>query len=130
MHLELSIAMADAVSAEDVGLSELVDEVHSESLRNANLLRHHFVRRPLLNFTTYKGPLSDRAKKLSVKVDPRKTKYSPRFVNFDECMLLVYSGVLPRGTNTVFEQASKIFEAINRHPVAGVIWTAPMSNEE
>lgn len=130
IHLELSIAMADAVSAEDAGLSEFVDEVHSESLRSANLLRHHFVRRPLLNFTTYKGPLSDRATKLSVKVDQRKIKYSPRFVNFDECMLLVYSGVLPRGTETVFEQASRIFEAINRHPVAGVSWTAPMSNEE
>ncbi|MNR32768.1 hypothetical protein D3C85_1503840 [compost metagenome] len=122
--------MADAVSAEDVGLSEFVDEVHSESLRRANLLRHHFVRRPLLNFTTYKGPLSDRATKLSVKIDQRKVKYSPRFVNFDECMLLVYSGVLLRGTKTAFEQASIIFEAINRHPVVGVDWSAPLSLEE
>jgi hypothetical protein len=127
IHLELSIAMADAVSAEDFGLSELVDEVHSESLRSANLLRHHFVRRPLLNFTTYRGPLSDRVAKLSVKLDQHKIKYSPRFVNFDECMLLVYSGVLPRGTKSVFEQASRIFETINRHPVAGVSWTAPMT---
>ncbi|MFJ2327779.1 RNA-directed DNA polymerase [Pseudomonas sp. NPDC087690] len=130
IHLELSLAMADAVSAEDVGLSELVDEVHSESLRSANLLRHHFVRRPLLNFTTYKGPLSDRATKISAKIDQRKTKHSPRFVNFDECMLLVYSGILPRGTKTVFEQASSIFEAINRHPVTGVSWSAPTSTEE
>lgn len=128
-HLELSIAMADAVSAEDFGLSELVDNVHSESLRSANLLRHHFVRRPLLNFTTYKGPLSNRETNLSVKLDQRKTKYSPRFVNFDECMLLVYSGVLPQSTKTVFGQASRIFEAINRHPVAGVSWTAPMTIE-
>ncbi|WAG81359.1 RNA-directed DNA polymerase [Metapseudomonas furukawaii] len=130
MHLELSLAMADAVSAEDIGLSEFVDEIHSESLRRANLLRHHFVRRPLLNFTTYKGPLSDRATKLSVKIDQRKVKYSPRFVNFDECMLLVYSGVLRRGTKTAFEEASIIFEAINRQPVVGVDWSRSASIEE
>lgn len=130
IHLELSLAMANAVSTEDAGLSEFYDEVHSETLRSANLLRHHFVRRPLLNFTTYKGPLSCRPTKLSAKIDHRKIKYSPRFVNFDECMLLVYSGIFPRGTKTVFEYASKIFEAINRHPVSGLKWSAPISTEE
>ena len=130
MHFELSLAMADAVSAENVGLSEFVDGIHSETLRQANLLRHHFVRRPLLNYTTYKGPLSDRGTKLSVKLDLNKVKYSPRFVNFDECMLLVYSGALRQRTKTAFEEASMIFEAINRHPVVGVNWSIPMSLKE
>jgi hypothetical protein len=129
-HFELSLAMADAVCAEDLGLSELMDGIFSEELRRANLLRHHFVRRPLLNFTTYTGPLSDRASKISAKMDPSKVKYSPRFVNFDECMLFVYSGVFRLGSKTPFGAASEIFEDINRHPVTGVDWSTPADLEE
>jgi hypothetical protein len=129
-HLELSLAMADAVCAEDAGLSELVDGIHAETLRRANLLRHHVVRRPLLNFTTYTGPLCSRAPKASVKMDPRRIEYSPRFVNFDECMLLAYSGDIALGRKAAFDVASTIFEAINRRAVAGVEWSEPDNLEE
>jgi hypothetical protein len=130
VHLEISMAMADAVCAEDAGLSELVDGVHAETLRRANLLRHHFVRRPLLNFTTYTGSLSARAPKTSVKLASRRAEYSPRFVNFDECMLLAYSGDIKLGLKTAFDMASDIFEAVNRRQVAGVEWSAPFNLEE
>jgi hypothetical protein len=129
-HVELSLAMADAVCAEDAGLSDLVDGIHAETLRRANLLRHHFVRRPLLNFTTYTGPLSARAPHLTVKMDPRRVAYSPRFVNFDECMLLAYSGDIPLGRKAAFEVAASIFEDINRRAVAGVDWSVPAPLEE
>lgn len=129
-HLSLSLAMADAVCAEDAGLSELVVGIHSETLRRANLLRHHFVRRPLLNFTTYTGPLSARAPKASVKMDLRKVEYSPRFVNFDECMLLAYSGDIALGRKGAFEVASNIFEGINRKAVTGVEWSSTANLEE
>lgn len=130
MHFELSLAMADAICVEDSGLSLLLEGTHSESLRRANLLRHHFVRRPLLNFTTYSGPLSARTLKTTVKMDPRKVKYSPRFVNFDECMLLVYSGDVKLGPKTVFDTASGLFKAINRRDVVGIDWSVPFSDEE
>ncbi len=129
-HLQLSLAMAEAVCAEDVGLSELVDGIHAEELRRANLLRHHFVRSPLLNFTTYSGPLSARTPKASVKLDPRKVELSPRFVNFDECMLLAYSGDILRGQKSVFDLASGIFEGINRRPLTGVEWSSAAALEE
>lgn len=129
-HLVLSLAMADAVCAEDAGLSELVEGIHAETLRRANLLRHHFVRRPLLNFTTYTGPLSARAPSSSVTMDPRRLEYSPRFVNFDECMLLAYSGDIALGRRSAFTVASNIFEGINRRPVTGVEWSAPATVEE
>jgi len=122
--------MADAVCSEDMGLSELVEGVHSETLRRANLLRHHFVRRPLLNFTSYSGSLSTRAPAASIKLDPHKAKYSPRFVNFDECMLLAYSGDIAIGRKTPFDMASDIFEGINRRAVTGVDWSAPVAVEE
>ncbi len=129
-HLDLSLAMADAVCAEDAGLSELVDGIHAETLRRANLLRHHFVRRPLLNFTTYTGPLCARLATLPTKTDPRKLEYSPRFVNFDECMLLAYSGDITLGRKSAFDVASDIFEGINRRTVTGVNWSAPDNLEE
>ncbi len=130
VHLQLSLAMAEAVCAEDLGLSELVDGIHAEELRRANLLRHHFVRRPLLNFTTYSGPLSARAPNSLVKLDPRKIEFSPRFVNFDECMLLAYSGDISLGKKSVFDVASNIFEGINRKTLAGVEWSDAAALEE
>ncbi len=129
-HLELSMAMADAVCSDDVGLSELIDGIHSETLRRANLVRHHYIRRPLLNYTTYSGPLSARAPKEQVKRDSRKMQYSPRFVNFDECMLLAYSGDISIGQETVFTVASNIFKRINRRYVAGVDWLPSDAKEE
>lgn len=129
-HLILSLAMADAVCAPDVGLSELVPGAHAETLRRANLVRHHFVRRPLLNFTTYTGRLSARAPAASVMLDLRKAAYSPRFVNFDECMLLAYSGDIALGDLAAFEMASNIFKIINRRAVTGVEWSDPADLEE
>jgi hypothetical protein len=121
-HFELSLAMTESVCSADVGLSDLVDGVYSETFRRANLLRHHFVRRPLLNFTSYTGPLSTRELSRSVKVDEQKTEFSPRFVNFDECMLLAYSGDIPLKRQSPFEVASEIFEAINRRRTVGIEW--------
>lgn len=129
-HFMLSIAMAEAVCAEDIGLSDLVDGVHSETLRRANLLRHHFVRRPLLNFTSYTGPLSARAPSAKVKIDQRKIKYSPRFVNFDECMLLAYSGDIALRGKSPFDVAAELFEHINRRVVTGVHWLPKVAVEE
>lgn len=121
-HLRLALAMSDSVCEEDIGLSELLDDAPSEEFRRANLLRHHFVRAPLLNFTTFKGPLSERTLKAPVKLDPHKLAWTPRFLNFDECMLLAYSGNVQLGKATPFDYASTVFEAANRHAPTGVTW--------
>lgn len=121
-HLRLALALSDSVCKEDLGLSDLLADVPSEEFRRANLLRHHFVRAPLLNFTMYSGPLSVRRLKTPARRDPHKLEWTPRFLNFDECMLLAYSGNVQLGKATPFEFASLIFEAANRHPPTGVIW--------
>lgn len=121
-HLKLALALSDSVSEEDVGLSELLGDVPAEEFRRANLLRHHFVRAPLLNFTNYSGSLSCRSLKKPAKPDPHKLKWTPRFLNFDECMLLAYSGNVRRGKASPFEFASAVFEAANRHAPNGVLW--------
>ncbi|WP_316852872.1 RNA-directed DNA polymerase [Ralstonia holmesii] len=129
-HLNLALAMSDAVCEEDIGLSELIDDIHPEQYRRANLLRHHFVRAPLLNFTTYSGPLSDRKLAKSVKLDAHKLAYAPRFVNFDECMLLAYSGNVSIGKQSQFEFAAAVFEAANRHSPSGVKWIKTYDDAE
>lgn len=122
-HLNLAHAISEAVTGEDIGLSELLDGFYSELFRRANLLRHHFVRAPLLNFTTYSGPLSARKLTEAVTLDADKLAYAPRFVNFDECMLLAYSGNVDIGKRSPFEFASVVYEAANRHLPSGVLWT-------
>lgn len=121
-HLKLALALSDAVCEEFIGLSEMLEDVPSEEFRCANLLRHHFVKAPLLNFTTYTGPLSERTLKISSKLDVHKLAWTPRFLNFDECMLLAYSGNVQLGKDTPFDFASTIFEAANRHAPTGVKW--------
>lgn len=121
-HLKLALALSESVCEEDIGLSELLEDVPAEEFRRANLLRHHFVRAPLLNFTTYTGPLSERTLKTLAKRDSRKLAWTPRFLNFDECMLLAYSGNVQLGKATPFEFASTVFQEANRHAPTGVTW--------
>lgn len=121
-HLKLALALSDAVCEEDTGLSDLLGDIPSEEFRRANLLRHHFVRAPLLNFTNYSGPLSERSLKRQAKPATQKLKWTPRFVNFDECMLLAYSGNVHLGDASPFDFANKVFEAANRHAPSGVTW--------
>jgi hypothetical protein len=121
-HLKLALALSDSVCEEDIGLSDFVQDVPSEEFRRANLMRHHFVRAPLLNFTTYTGPLSARTLKSPAKRDPNKLAWTPRFLNFDECMLLAYSGNVRLGNATPFDFASALFEEANRHAPTGVRW--------
>lgn len=129
-HLALALAMSDAVCTEDIGLSELIDDSHSEEFRRSNLLRHQFVRAPLLNYTTYNGPLSKRRLTKTCELDLRKFELSPRFVNFDECMLLAYSGNVDIGERMPFTFAKVVFKAANRAEISGVTWAKSSDREE
>lgn len=123
-HLKLALALSGSVCEEDIGLRELLGEdILSNEFRRANLLRHHFVRAPLLNFTTYTGPLSERTLKTPTKLDLHKLEWTPRFLNFDECMLLAYSGNVRLGKVKPFDFASTVFEVANRHAPTGVTWS-------
>ena len=121
-HLKLAIALSDAVCEEDIGLSGLLDDAPSEEFRRANLIRHHFVRAPLLNYTTYTGPLSERTLMEPCKISEDKLAWSPRFLNFDECMLLAYSGNVVLDGATPFEYAEDVFRIANRRMPTGIEW--------
>ena len=124
-HLDLALSMSDAVCEENIGLSDLIEDATPKQFRRANLLRHHYVRAPLLNFTDYAGPLSERRLVAKVKRDIHKLIYTPRFLNLDECMLLAYSGNVVIGKMSPYEYAASVFELANRHPHGGVEWCEP-----
>lgn len=122
-HLELSKAMAQALCEADCGLAEFIPGYDIEMFRNSNLIRHHFVRKPLLNYTKFAGSLTTRFVDRTVEVDRRKLELSPRYINFDECLLLATSRDVNLSNKTAFRWASDVYEIANRQEVEGVDWT-------
>lgn len=121
-HLALCLAMSGALGEPELKLFENDQASAKESFRRANLIRHHFVRMPLLNYTSYSGPLTTRTVEKSVEIDLAKLMLSPRYVNFDECLLLVNSGNVKPNKQTAFQRAKDIYKAINRSEVDGIEW--------
>lgn len=112
-HLRKAIVMAATL---DDGVFKSVSEDISSSInsiRKSNLVRHHFIRIPLLNYTTYSGALSVRHVAELCEKDIQKIVLSPRYVHFDECMLLAGSGIVKLGDNNEFDWAVNIYSRIN-----------------
>lgn len=121
-HLELSKAMAQALCESDWGFADLIPGYDIEVLRNSNLIRHHFVRKPLLNYTKFSGPLTGWIIDRTVQIDARKLELSPRYINFDECLLLATSGDVDLTEMTPFRWASVVYEMANGRVVKGIEW--------
>lgn len=129
-HMQLSLAMSGALCASDFGILDRLGRKKSSNLRSANLIRHHFVRSPLINFTDYSGSLCGGEIDEVVRIDECKVKFSPRFVNFDECMLFAYNQVVHREEASIFHFAKRIFWEINRKEVSGITWRRAGSDSE
>lgn len=59
-----------------------------------------------------------------VRIDPDKLRWSPRYVNFDECVLLAECLINVIGSGKtfpeMFEEAQRIFELANGRSATGV----------
>lgn len=86
-HLDVSLELARAVR--DVETSK--DSLRGQ-LRSSNLIRHHLVAVPLLNYTEFNGNLALPGDVADFNLDDRRIKWSPRFVHFDECLGFIDSG--------------------------------------
>lgn len=128
-HLSLCIAISVGLGDSVLPLSEDVQAMN-KTFRDANLIRHHFVRMPLLNYTTYSGSLNTRMVKDIVKVDPFKMELSPRYVNFDECLLLANSGIVKLGKQSAFQWACSVYKNINRLDLDGIEWESVLVKED
>jgi hypothetical protein len=129
----LSISMARALTKSSQELKSMEDKA-AAMFRSSNLIRHHFVRTPLLNFTHYQGSFSLGVINNLVKIDKNALSQSPRFVNFDECLMLTSIGVLNlkekyRSRHGQYEYAMKIYKIINKKRFVGAKWDRRRSNE-
>jgi len=123
-HLDHCQAMAAALSESNPQISVRHQESDSAMLRKANLIRHQFVRLPLLNYTNYSGSLLTRKVEAAVKQDSSMLAYSPRYVNFDECLLLAKSGDVKLAKVSAFQWATEMYEAINGRKAEGMEWNS------
>ena len=104
-HLELCRELSFAVKNDDI-LAGLVPDIW----RDSNLIRHHLVAVPLLNFTKFEGDLTQYWSNLELSIDQRKVSYSPRYVHFDECLSFVDSGCDAVSQEESIARASTLFK--------------------
>jgi len=106
-----------------------IDIMTRYAFRESNLIRHHFVKLPLINYTKYSGPLISDSVDKRMEIDLDKIALSPRFVNFDECMMLVNSGAIKLNGNKNYIVACEIYKTINGNAVQGITWEYAVQNE-
>lgn len=121
-HLELCMDMSRALCDVVLQLDENEQTTARNAFRHANLIRHHFVRLPLLNYTTYSGSLITRKVEKKININSRFLALSPRFVNFDECLMLANSGYVRLNGKDTFDWACNIYKTINGIEVEGIEW--------
>ena len=129
-HLELCMEMSGALSDLNLHLAKNCQITTRHAFRYANLIRHHFVRLPLLNYTTYPGSLTTRSVENRVKADQHMLELSPRYVNFDECLMLANSGAVKLGRQRPFQWARDLYKAVNRSEVEEIDWDFARTNRE
>lgn len=106
-HLDLCMNLSFAIS----GLHITDGNDGSATWRQANLIRHHLVAVPLLNYTNFEGNFANPSNASMLSIDGNKAMYSPRFVHFDECLSFVsseYAAVSPKKDLVV--AANEVYE--------------------
>ncbi|MFZ4580264.1 MAG: hypothetical protein ACOYOB_17920, partial [Myxococcota bacterium] len=123
LHLAWSVAMARALIEPGGGHPDDGDSVTvalTKLLRDANLLRHHYVCTPLLNYTSYNSSFTSFRPEAAQTFDPEKISRSPRFVNFDECCLAVSWLPAARDGDEPIAAAKALYERFNRQEMDGI----------
>lgn len=104
-HLELCMELGAAV----IGKTRNQYNDTTSLWRNSNLIRHHLVAIPLVNFTRYDGNLASPWNASGLVIDPQKAGNSPRFVHFDECLEFIESGCTDASEQDSVASANEIY---------------------
>ena len=105
-HLDLSMELSLAVTS-STGKGSAVATRH---WRESNLIRHHLVAIPLLNYTDYDGNLASPSSASGLVIDDRKVVNTPRFVHFDECLGFVDSGCARTNKKDAVARANEVYK--------------------
>lgn len=104
-HLETSTEISKALDDSNA----IFPDFRHSIWRQSNLIRHHLVTVPLLNYTDYTGNLIKPKDVVQVVLEPSKINLSPRFVHFDECISLADSGFLENSNGNSINEADLIY---------------------
>jgi len=96
--------------------------------RKSNLIRHHLVAIPLLNYTNYEGNLASPSGASSLVIDQQKVLNTPRFVHFDECLGFVDSGCAQTNKKDAVARANEVYEQFHGSELEDV--TSELIGEE
>jgi hypothetical protein len=105
-HLDLSISLSMAVT----GVDEIEIFHESKTWRESNLIRHHLVAVPLLNYTKYTGNYANPDEAFDLAIERCKAERSPRFVHFDECLGFASSDCAKPSKKDLIVTANEIYE--------------------
>ncbi len=123
-HLTLSRDLAEALDdGRDGSPGEYSLHPKSRFLnrwRESNLIRHHFVPEPLLNYTDHRGSLVRPKFSDKLKIDDRKLGLSPRYLHIDELMMLVSSELVDLDHEPLFMVARALFQRVNGFEPEGI----------
>lgn len=113
-HLELCSEVCFAIS----GIDNFELDEAARIWRGSNLIRHHLVAAPLINYTDFEGNLSDPVGALNLSVNSNKAMYSPRYVHFDECLAFVSSEYATPAKKDLVVRANEVYELFHgsKHP--------------
>lgn len=93
--------------------------------RQSNLIRHHLVKVPLLNYTDYEGDLCMPEKANQATISKERAVRSPRFVHFDECATFVDSGLCTLSEDHTLITAQNLYEWFHGSKQPDVTITTP-----
>lgn len=105
-HLDLSISVSLAVT----GLDDFPFFDKARVWRESNLIRHHLVAVPLLNYTKFEGDYSNPMNAHDLEIWSYKAEHSPRFVHFDECLGFVSSDYAKRPKKDLVLLANEVYK--------------------
>ncbi|MEQ1848458.1 MAG: hypothetical protein ABL983_23115 [Nitrospira sp.] len=105
-HLDLCMELSLAVTKTTGDGGDLSTRLW----RKSNLIRHHLVAIPLLNYTSFDGNLASPSSASGLVIDYQKTVNTPRFVRFDECLEFVNSGCAKSNKKDAVARANEVYQ--------------------
>ena len=115
LSLSITIGLKDIDKNQNAQIGK-----YAQQFRKANLIRHHLVAWPLLNYTDYQGDLTEEEDYLKslkninkIKINPNKIEYSPRFIHFDEWQLFDLKEIICK--NQMYEWIEKKISSESRN---------------
>ncbi|MDA7088428.1 hypothetical protein PH586_18770 [Pseudomonas sp. SA3-5] len=115
-HLNLCMELSVAV----IGTTGNGATAATRLWRESNLIRHHLVAIPLLNYTSYDGNLASPWGASNLLIDPQKAVATPRFVHFDECLEFVASGCIKLSKKDSVTRANDVYKLFHGSEIGDV----------